>query len=115
GGAVYSLTRPSYYYGSYSDPAYQYYWQGEREATTKGLVTGFLVGPLVCAAVLWLRVILRRRSLAAAEKALAAKIEEIQAEFPEQCRAWGGAAGLREPDLVNEVLRDMEARRGAGV
>jgi hypothetical protein len=49
-----------------------------------------------------------RKGRAKAAQKIAAGIEELAAEFPQEVQSWGGAAVLRDKDIVREVLRQLE-------
>jgi hypothetical protein len=115
GAGTYELSRPRSSYNYYNPPEREAHYQQESSAAVKATVAGVGVGLLAFGVTLWVRQIIRRRALAAAEGELSTKIAEVHSEFPQQVQAWGGAVVLREPELVGEVLRDLEARRGAGV
>ena len=43
------------------------------------------------------------------------KMQEMLQEFPGECRAWGGQPSLRDPTVVEEIVRDLEAGRAKAV
>lgn len=52
----------------------------------------------------------RRHQAALAAAGLRAKVLQLSQEFPERVRAWGGPQALCNPQVVAEVLRQLEAR-----
>ena len=46
-----------------------------------------------------------------AKQALAAKIDELVAEFPQEVQSWGGPSVLRDEDLVRELLNQLEPQQ----
>jgi hypothetical protein len=80
-------------------------------ADAVGVVVGWASGLGLCGVVLrwWLRAWQRGRALA--ERDCAAKVKEVLAEFPEEAQAFGGAAALRDREIVQELVRDLEASR----
>jgi hypothetical protein len=75
-------------------------------------VLGVVGGLGLFVTAFWLRIRVWRKARARAEKDLAAKIDELLAEFPSECQTWGGRTALQEPDVVREVIRELEAVRG---
>jgi hypothetical protein len=61
--------------------------------------------------VVWLRLRFWRKARARAEHDLATKINEVVAEFPQEVQTWGEPSVLREQDIVQELIRELEAPR----
>jgi hypothetical protein len=72
------------------------------------VLIGALIGLGTCGANLWLRLHFWRKERVQAEHALATKIDEVLQEFPQESQQWGGRGALREREIVQELLRDLE-------
>jgi serine/threonine protein kinase len=106
GAATYALCRPSSApYGSAE------YWVSEHRATTTAVVVALLIGFTMCGIVFWLRLRFWRQAQVQAERDLTARIDDLLTEFPRECEKWGGRPVLKEPQIVQEVLHDLEGPR----
>src|SRR5262249_38128731 len=73
-----------------------------------GVVTGVLTGLGLAIGSVWLCKRFERKAQPRAEQKLAAKIDELLTEFPHECQAWGGASVLRERELVEALLWEVD-------
>jgi hypothetical protein len=80
-------------------------WYNQPLGVLAGLVSGLAVLGVFLRMGSWFR----RRHLDQIEQALAAKIDQVLAEFPQECQTWGGRAALADKDIVEEILRELEA------
>jgi serine/threonine protein kinase len=80
-------------------------------ARTLAPILGVVFGLLLCLLVVWLRLRFRRKAQARAEADLNAALDGLVAEFPAECQVWGGRPALAEPEVVHEVLRELETAR----
>jgi hypothetical protein len=69
------------------------------------VVLGTFVGLVTCGLFIGGQVLLRQHRLARARQALRDGLQELTAEFPDDVRAWGGPAVLRNPATARAVLR----------
>jgi serine/threonine protein kinase len=76
-----------------------------------GLISGFGTAAGVLALAISFAVWLRRKALTRAKQALAARIDELVAEFPQEVSSLGGPSALRDRVIVRELLRELEAQR----
>jgi serine/threonine protein kinase len=73
-----------------------------------GILFGFLGGLGLWGTVYWLRLRARDKDSARAEQNLAARIEQLLSEFPQECQTWGGGAALADRAVVELILRELE-------
>ena len=78
------------------------------DTLSKGI--GITCGLIVLGACIWLGVKLLRRGQKRVAAALAAKVEELLTEFPEECQTWGGRAALADGESLQEIIRNLAAR-----
>jgi serine/threonine protein kinase len=79
----------------------------EESAIAWGSISGILAGAAVLGFALWWG----RKVLARAKQALAAKIDELVAEFPSEVQSWGGPTVLQDRDIVQELLPRVQAQK----
>jgi serine/threonine protein kinase/predicted lipid-binding transport protein (Tim44 family) len=79
--------------------------------TVEGIaaVVGFLIGIAILGTSIWLSWHFWRKARAQANQKLAAKIDELVADFPQEVHALGGSTILRDEGAVRELLRHLEA------
>jgi hypothetical protein len=80
-------------------------------ARNTGITSGLAAGAGVLVLSIALAVWLRWRAGARAKRALAARIDELVAEFPQEVSCLGGPSALRDRAIVRQLLRDLEAQR----
>jgi len=49
-----------------------------------------------------------RQALSRAVQAVGARVKELLADYPQEADGLGGEAGLRDPDLLREAVRELE-------
>jgi hypothetical protein len=76
-----------------------------------GILVGVLIGLGTCGALFWGRLLLWRKARLEADKDLAARIDQVLEEFPQESQQWGGRGALREREIVQELLRDLKGPR----
>ena len=67
-----------------------------------------LLGLAIIGGSVWLGIWFRRKARRSAEEALASKIDQLLAEFPQECQTWGGRAALADREIVKEIFRELE-------
>jgi hypothetical protein len=84
--------------------------------TVLAVAVALFVGLVTIGLVVCVRLLIWRGAIGRAEKQLSAKVDEVMAEFPQECKLWGGRAALKDPVFVREALRELEApvKRGRG-
>jgi hypothetical protein len=78
-------------------------WSDLHIGIKEGLIASGIIG-----LVAGLGGVVHWRGLPKRKADLEAKIEEMLREFPQECKAWGGVAALRDADIVREIVRDKE-------
>jgi hypothetical protein len=76
----------------------------------EGRFAAVLGGLAIVAGVVGLLFWLRRKGRAQSERELATRIDELLAEFAQECQPWGGRAALVNQKILEEVLREVEAK-----
>jgi hypothetical protein len=111
-----SYDRDSSYYSK--DPSYSYdqhkrayddYSRRRNRVEVLASVIGVLSGGALLGTCLWLLLGRWHKARGRAEQERDAKIEELLAEFPKECQAWGGPSALRDAELVQEVVRELKS------
>ena len=72
-------------------------------------IARILTGLSLFVAMIYWRLWLWRRGRARAEQNLTARIDQLIADFPYEVQTCGGAAVLREQEIVRELVRQLEA------
>ena len=90
---------------------HQFYQRETENYKALATVLAVFVGLTFGSAAIWLRMRLWRKSVVRAELNLSIKIEELQAEFFQECQMWGGLSALRDRDLVRDLFADLKRTR----
>jgi hypothetical protein len=107
GAATYGVLAPQNVTGANWQAAHAQ----DEHAAMIGFFVGVPVGLCLVGVLTWLRLRLWRKSQERAEQNLAAKVQELLDEFPQECKEWGGPSALRDREIVQEFVRNLEARR----
>src|SRR5262249_23117064 len=73
-----------------------------------GIAAGVVTGLGLATTAVWLCWWWGRKVQLRAQHQLAAKIDELLTEFPHECQAWGGASVLRDRELVEALLWEVD-------
>jgi hypothetical protein len=67
------------------------------------------MGLAIIGGSVWLGIWFSRKLRRSAKDALASKIDQLLAAFPQECQTWGGRAALADTEIVKEMLRELDA------
>ncbi len=72
-----------------------------------GIGTAVFIGAAILAGH-FLHVSWHRKTQRRVEQNLAFKIEELLAEFPQECQTWGGRAALADAEVLKKIIEELE-------
>jgi serine/threonine protein kinase len=74
-------------------------------------LVGLVSALSILVGLVWVGLWLRWRPRTQGKRTLAARIDQLLAEFPQECQTWGGRAVLTDRDMVQAILRELETRQ----
>jgi TM2 domain-containing membrane protein YozV len=86
----------------------QDYWERRERIENNAIGLGACTGLVVLGASILLTLRYQRAARARAKANLAARIEELAANFPEEVQYWGGPAVLRDREIVRELFKQLK-------